>query len=107
MPAKCHVFSPLSSPIGSFPDVLENCDIAGSRALLSHHSETESWLYSMLQSSAVFCVALHVHQHKCILLVVLDDFRDGFKSLKENKQGGDFNKKESKSVETRINVTVH
>lgn len=68
-----------------FLDVLENCDRAGSCVLLRHRTEIESRLYGMLQISGVFCVALHVHQHKCVLLVVLDDFRDRFESLKEKK----------------------
>lgn len=68
-----------------FLDVLENRDCAGSCVLLRHRTEIESRLYGMLQISGVFCVALHVHQHKCVLLVVLDDFRDSFESLKEKK----------------------
>lgn len=79
----------LSSSNSLFPDVSENRDSAGSRVLPSHHSETESRLYSMLQISAVFCVALHVHQHKRVLLVVLDDFRDGPEALKKVKKQGE------------------
>lgn len=62
-------------------------DSAGSCVLLSRRSGIESRLYSVPQISAIFCVALHVHQYKCVLLVVLDDFRDRVEALKERTQG--------------------
>lgn len=83
---KWHIFL-LSSPDGLFLDVLVDRDSAGSCVLLSRRSGIESRLYSVPQISAIFCVALHVHQYKCVLLVVLDDFRDRVEALKERTQG--------------------